>query len=110
MRSKPGISTTPRTFPPPRRASDKRQRSASKPRQRSKARLRSGASLRVSDADIGRSWVSLTCLIGDDFTMYLWDPTNHGTKPVSRLLGHQNKVNHVQFSPDGTTIASAGWD
>ncbi|KAK1829988.1 WD40-repeat-containing domain protein [Podospora conica] len=46
----------------------------------------------------------------DDFTMYLWDPTNHGTKPVSRLLGHQNKVNHVQFSPDGTTIASAGWD
>jgi WD40 repeat protein len=42
--------------------------------------------------------------------MYLWDPTNNGTKPVARLLGHQNKVNHVQFSPDGTLIASAGWD
>ena len=42
--------------------------------------------------------------------MYLWDPTNNGSKPVARLLGHQNKVNHVQFSPDGTLIASAGWD
>jgi WD40 repeat protein len=42
--------------------------------------------------------------------MYLWDPTNNGTKPVARLLGHQNKVNQVQFSPDGTLIASAGWD
>lgn len=42
--------------------------------------------------------------------MYLWDPTSNETKPVSRLLGHQNKVNHVQFSPDGTMIASAGWD
>lgn len=72
--------------------------------------MRSGASQPVSDADIGRSGKSLTGMIGDDFTMYLWDPTNHGTKPVSRLLGHQNKVNHVQFSPDGTTIASAGWD
>lgn len=47
---------------------------------------------------------------GDDFTMYLWDPTNNGNKPVARLLGHQNKVNQVQFSPDGTLIASAGWD
>ncbi|KAK4129097.1 WD40 repeat-like protein [Parathielavia appendiculata] len=46
----------------------------------------------------------------DDFTMYLWDPTNNGNKPVARLLGHQNKVNQVQFSPDGTLIASAGWD
>jgi hypothetical protein len=42
--------------------------------------------------------------------MYLWDPTNNGNKPVARLLGHQNKVNQVQFSPDGTMIASAGWD
>jgi len=29
---------------------------------------------------------------------------------VPSQLGHQNKVNHVQFSPDGTMIASAGWD
>ncbi|KAI0125618.1 WD domain-containing protein [Xylariales sp. AK1849] len=45
----------------------------------------------------------------DDFTMYLWDP-EEGTKPVARLLGHQKQVNHVQFSPDGALIASAGFD
>lgn len=45
----------------------------------------------------------------DDFTMYLWDPSQ-GTKPVARLLGHQKQVNHVVFSPDGNLIASAGWD
>ncbi|KAI5866526.1 YVTN repeat-like/Quino protein amine dehydrogenase [Durotheca rogersii] len=45
----------------------------------------------------------------DDFTMYLWDPSQ-GTKPLARLLGHQKQVNHVSFSPDGNLIASAGWD
>ena len=39
----------------------------------------------------------------DDFTMYLWDPSQ-GTKPVARLLGHQKAINHVTFSPDGTRI------
>jgi ribosome assembly protein 4 len=46
----------------------------------------------------------------DDFSMYLWDPMNEGTKPVARMLGHQKQVTHVTFSPDGTLIASAGWD
>ncbi|RYO95556.1 hypothetical protein DL764_007653 [Monosporascus ibericus] len=46
----------------------------------------------------------------DDFTMYLWDPINAGTKPVARLQGHQRQVNSVRFSPDATLIASAGWD
>ena len=41
--------------------------------------------------------------------MYLWDPSQ-GTKPVARLLGHQKAINHVTFSPDGSIIASAGWD
>ncbi|KAF7545679.1 hypothetical protein G7Z17_g8988 [Cylindrodendrum hubeiense] len=45
----------------------------------------------------------------DDFTMYLWDPSQ-GTKPVARMLGHQKQINHVSFSPDGSLIASAGWD
>ncbi|KEY69265.1 hypothetical protein S7711_01716 [Stachybotrys chartarum IBT 7711] len=45
----------------------------------------------------------------DDFTMYLWDPAQ-GTKPVARMMGHQKQVNHVTFSPDGSLIASAGWD
>jgi ribosome assembly protein 4 len=46
----------------------------------------------------------------DDFSMYLWDPLNEGTKPVARMLGHQKQVNHVTFSPDGSLIASASWD
>jgi ribosome assembly protein 4 len=45
----------------------------------------------------------------DDLTLYLWNPAE-GTKPVARLLGHQKQVNHVTFSPDGTLIASAGFD
>ncbi|KAH7312572.1 WD40-repeat-containing domain protein [Stachybotrys elegans] len=45
----------------------------------------------------------------DDCCMYLWSPSE-GTKPVARLTGHQKQVNAVQFSPDGSLIASAGWD
>lgn len=45
----------------------------------------------------------------DDFTMYLWDPSQ-STKPVARMVGHQKQINHVTFSPDNTLIASAGWD
>lgn len=45
----------------------------------------------------------------DDFTMYLWDPSQ-GTKPVARMMGHQKQINHVSFSPDNRLIASAGWD
>lgn len=46
----------------------------------------------------------------DDFTMYLWDPTQSKNKPVTRMVGHQKMVNHVAFSPDGRLIASVGWD
>ncbi|KAH8803105.1 quinon protein alcohol dehydrogenase-like superfamily [Xylogone sp. PMI_703] len=45
----------------------------------------------------------------DDFTMYLWEPSK-GTKPITRMLGHQKLVNHVTFSPDGLLLASAGFD
>ncbi|KTW27836.1 uncharacterized protein T551_02803 [Pneumocystis jirovecii RU7] len=45
----------------------------------------------------------------DDFTMYYWNP-EESTKPVKRLTGHQNLVNHVSFSPDGQWIASASFD
>lgn len=45
----------------------------------------------------------------DDCTMHVWDPAS-STKPLATLNGHQNKVNHVVFSPDGLLIASAGWD
>ncbi|OAA61758.1 WD repeat protein [Niveomyces insectorum RCEF 264] len=46
----------------------------------------------------------------DDFTMYLWDPMHQGTKPVTRMVGHQKAINHVTFSPDGLFVASSSWD
>lgn len=45
----------------------------------------------------------------DDNTIFLWEPFV-SSKPIARLLGHQKQVNFVAFSPDMTTIASAGYD
>ena len=45
----------------------------------------------------------------EDTTMFFWD-LNQGTKPITRMHGHQKQVNHVAFSPDGSLVASAGWD
>lgn len=45
----------------------------------------------------------------DDFTMFLWEPSS-SKKPIARLTGHQQLVNHVCFSPDGRFIASASFD
>ncbi|EMR08850.1 hypothetical protein PNEG_02637 [Pneumocystis murina B123] len=45
----------------------------------------------------------------DDFTMYYWNP-EESVKPIKRLTGHQNLVNHVSFSPNGQWIASASFD
>lgn len=73
----------------------------------------------------------------DDFTMFLWDPkvrlacslglparlwrrrvtvsvrdcpSQESKKPITRMLGHQQIVNHLAFSPDGRFIASASFD
>jgi len=54
--------------------------------------------------------VELLVSASDDCTVYLWDPTNLGEKPLARLLGHQKQVNFVAFSPDMTLVASTGWD
>ncbi|KAI0194559.1 soluble quino protein glucose/sorbosone dehydrogenase [Astrocystis sublimbata] len=46
----------------------------------------------------------------DDCTVFLWDPETQGSKPVTRLLGHQKQINFVGFSPDGRLIATASFD
>ncbi|ESL06869.1 notchless [Trypanosoma rangeli SC58] len=45
----------------------------------------------------------------DDNTMFLWSPQEQ-TTPLGRLTGHQGAVFHIQFSPDGTMIASCSAD
>lgn len=57
----------------------------------------------------GGKTVETLASASDDLTIYLWNPL-HSTKPVARLTGHQKQVNHVTFSPDGTLLASAGFD
>jgi len=45
----------------------------------------------------------------DDFTLILWSPTDN-KKPIARMVGHQQPVNQVCFSPNGRMIASASFD
>jgi WD40 repeat protein len=45
----------------------------------------------------------------DDHTLCLWLPCS-SKKPVARMTGHMQPVNHVAFSPDGSMIASASFD
>ncbi|KAG6618777.1 Notchless family protein [Phytophthora cinnamomi] len=45
----------------------------------------------------------------DDFTLFFWEPSE-SKKPLARLTGHQQPVNHLCFSPDGRYFASASFD
>lgn len=75
-------------------------------RRRDKARERFEKAARVQ-GELRERLVSAS----DDCTMFLWDPRGpSGTQPVERMMGHQKTVNSCLFSPDGTKIASAGFD
>ena len=45
----------------------------------------------------------------DDYTLLLWHPTEN-KRPIKRLTGHQQAVNHLAFSPDSRFFASASFD
>jgi len=45
----------------------------------------------------------------DDFTMFMWSP-QVDKAPLTRLVGHQQLINHIAFSPDGRYFASASFD
>jgi len=45
----------------------------------------------------------------DDFTLYMWEPSV-AKKPVLRMTGHQQPVNLLSYSPDGTLLTSASFD
>lgn len=45
----------------------------------------------------------------DDFTMFMWAP-QEGKSPITRMIGHQQLVNHIAFSPDARYVASASFD
>jgi ribosome assembly protein 4 len=45
----------------------------------------------------------------DDFSLILWDPLA-SNKPIMRMTGHRQLVNHVSFSPDTYYLASGSFD
>ena len=45
----------------------------------------------------------------DDHTLFLWAPARD-KRPICRLTGHQQLVNHVDFSPNGRWLLSASFD
>ena len=38
----------------------------------------------------------------DDFTVYMWKP-QESKSPITRMVGHQQIVNHIAFSPGKTS-------
>jgi ribosome assembly protein 4 len=45
----------------------------------------------------------------DDNTLLVWHPTLD-KRPIKRLTGHQQAINHIAFSPDSRFFASASFD
>eukprot|EP00290_Baffinella_frigidus_P007420 CAMPEP_0180139066 /NCGR_PEP_ID=MMETSP0986-20121125/13309_1 /TAXON_ID=697907 /ORGANISM="non described non described, Strain CCMP2293" /LENGTH=475 /DNA_ID=CAMNT_0022081093 /DNA_START=19 /DNA_END=1446 /DNA_ORIENTATION=- len=63
---------------------------------------------RYDDA-LGGDGVERMVSASDDHTMYLWEPSK-SKKPICRMTGHVQPINHVSFSPNGRLIASASFD
>eukprot|EP01038_Epipyxis_sp_PR26KG_P008324 gene8324-11265_t len=45
----------------------------------------------------------------DDFTLFMWKPQVDRV-PVTRMVGHQQIINQIAFSPDARYVASASFD
>jgi ribosome assembly protein 4 len=73
----------------------------------SSSSLQAAAAARYAAATGGRPERLVTA--SDDFTLHLWCPST-SAKPLARLTGHAQAVNHVAFSPDGRALASASFD
>ena len=61
------------------------------------------------DEALGTDGVERMVSASDDHTMYLWEPAR-SKKPITRMTGHVQPINHVSFSPNGRLIASASFD
>ena len=59
-------------------------------------------------AEFSKGKTELIASGSDDYSIFLWKAGQK--QSVARLTGHQQLVNQLQFSPDGTVLASASFD
>ncbi|RKO96503.1 hypothetical protein CXG81DRAFT_12855 [Caulochytrium protostelioides] len=63
----------------------------------------------TSFADKDAAYPERLASCSDDFTLFIWD-FSRDKKPLARMPGHQQLVNHIAFSPDGRFLASSSFD
>lgn len=57
-----------------------------------------------------RNGAERMAVCSDDNTISLWKPEESNKPICARMVGHQNVVNDVKFSPDGLLLASGSFD